>query len=312
MPIEIDLDAYYGFDAGSGSGIPTEDVWEEYFKHLLLDGVLAGEPAGTTPGTTELQVYADSTGMQVKVRIGRGLMKGHVGWTTSEKTLTVPTAHATLARIDAVVQRLDRTNNKMRLQLIQGTASVSPAVPSITQNATIHDEMLAEVDVAAATSTIAAAAVRDKRRWAIPDTRGLPTVRVARTTDLTGITTGSETAVTWEAATYQTGGAWWSASLPTRVYVPRPGLYRATGRIRWDANASGIRQVSLRRNGTETFALNFSPAATVEVVQECSDEVVCAAGDYLELTGLQTSGSNRTMELRSYAPRLSVFLVRAA
>lgn len=311
MAATQDLDAYYAFDAGAGSGVPTEDVWEEHFKHVLLDGVMAGEPSGTTPGTTELQVYGDSTGLQVKVRVGRGLMKGHAGWTTAEKTLPIATADATNPRIDAVVLRLDRTNNKMQLVVIDGTPAVSPSPPSITQTSVIHDELLAYVNVAAGAVTISSANVTDKRRWAIPDARGWPTAKLVRTADLTGIASGVDTAVAFEAAPYLTGGFAWSASDATKLYVPRAGLYRFTGRVRWAVAGAGARQATLQRNGTDPFGLTLlTVSSTAEYVLEVNGDVVCATNDYVQLLAFQTSGTAVTLEFRSYAPQLHGLLLR--
>lgn len=311
---DTDFDAYYAFDAGAGSGVPTEDVWEETFKHVLLDGVLAGEPSGTTPGTTELQPYGDSTGLQVKIRVGRALMKGHIGWITAEKTLAVATADATNPRIDNLVIRLDRTNNTIQLGTVAGTAAASPVAPSLTQSSVVHEEKLAEIDVAAGATTIAAADVRDMRRWAIPDSRGLPSVRATRGTNQTGIATFTDTLVTWSTTSYQTGGVWLRSATPTRLYAPRPGLYSVVFRAVWDNNTNGQRQLALNRAGTVShrFALvSTSVGASGDLAHEVSGRVVMADGDYLEAYVFQTSGADRTLTLTSYGPALEADLIRA-
>lgn len=313
MPAELDLDAYRAFDSGAGAGIPAESDWEALFRHLLLPGVAAGEPFGTTPHTTEFQVYADSSGRQVKVRLGRALLYGHPGWTTAEKTLALDTADATNPRIDLVVLRLDRVANKVILAAKTGTPAATPAAPGLTQtDLGVFEIPLGEVDVAAGATTIAAAAVRDRRQWAIPDTRGLPTIRATRTTDQAAVASGADTAVVFGLLTYQTG-PWFRTAEPTKLYLPRRGLYRVTGRVRWQANASGFRQVGVRLNGTTFVALQLGPALNgAENVVEASGHVLStASGDYIELMALQTSGSALSLELRSYAPVLEAEFLRA-
>lgn len=312
MPTEVDLDAYYAFD---NSGIPTEDVWESLFKHLALPGVLAGEPFGTTPHTTEFQVYADSSGRQVKVRIGRAMLFGHPGSNTSEKVVAIDTADATNPRIDLVVLRLDRSANEIILAVKVGTPAVTPAVPGLTQTSDgVYEIALAEVDVAAGATNLAAATVRDRRRWAIPDNRGLPTIRATRTADQSGVAShaSNPTAVVFQSLTYQTG-PWFKTAEPTKLYLPRRGLYRFTGRIRWSANATGFRQVSVRANGATDVGVRIEPALSgAENIVETSGHYLSTAdGDYLELLGVQASGSTLVYELRAYAPVLEAELLRA-
>ena len=82
----------YPFD-----GVPmAEAEWTFLFRHMLGDGVLAGE-------MNQLDVFADSTGMQVKVRTGRAFIRGHFYENDAETALSIATANATNPRIDRVV-----------------------------------------------------------------------------------------------------------------------------------------------------------------------------------------------------------------
>lgn len=151
---------YAPFDDGAGSSL-TEDGWRAMMRYQIQTGVLRNID-------NELMVYGDSTGMQVKVKTGQCVITGHWGQVSSEATLTIAAAHATLARRDLVVARADFTNNLIELDVITGTAAASPVVPVLTRNTAVYEIPLAVVQVDAAVVTIAAAKVLDARQWGGP------------------------------------------------------------------------------------------------------------------------------------------------
>lgn len=112
---------------------------------------------------SEMLVFADSSGMQIKVSTGEVLIEGHWGQVSAQKTLVIAAAHATLARRDRVVARCDFVNNVIELDVVTGTAAATPTAPSITRNSSVWELSLAEVQVGAAVSTIAAGNVTDTR-----------------------------------------------------------------------------------------------------------------------------------------------------
>ncbi len=140
-------------------GRAVNDVqWELMSAGFSTDGII-GSPADTPV------IYADSTGMQVKVRANRyGLVKGH-GWTsgTSEYTKAVTANASGQTRIDLVVLRLNRTDQTTTVQVKAGTAG-SGVPPTPTQDASsggtgTYEVPLARVTVASGVSTITAANV---------------------------------------------------------------------------------------------------------------------------------------------------------
>lgn len=153
MPTSLDL--YLPFDAGAGANV-TEDNWRKMARHWLGSGVLSNED-------NELQVYGDSSGMQVKVKIGKGMIRGHYGETTVEKILPIAANASGNPRIDRVVLRGDFVNNRLEVDIIQGTPAASPAAPAVTQNTSIWEQSLAQVAVANGAVTIAAGNVTDER-----------------------------------------------------------------------------------------------------------------------------------------------------
>ena len=156
----VTFDQYAPFDAGPGANA-MESQWRAMMRYQVQNGVLRNVG-------NELSVYGDSTGMQVKVRTGQVVVTGHWGAQDAEDTLTIAAAHATLARRDLVVARVDYTNNLLELDVITGTAAATPIVPSLTRNTTVWEIPLAVVQVDAAAVTIAANKVFDARQWGGP------------------------------------------------------------------------------------------------------------------------------------------------
>ena len=146
------LDVYAPFDSGAGANV-TEDTWRLFMKNNQGgSGVLRGV-------LNDFTVFADSTGMQVKVQSGECWIQGHWGQKNSTVTLPIAAAHATLARKDRVILRASFTNNRIELDVLTGTAAASPTLPSLTQNSSMWETSLAQVDIPATDTSIDAAQV---------------------------------------------------------------------------------------------------------------------------------------------------------
>lgn len=151
--MSVICDVFHPFDAGAGSNV-LEDRWRDMARHWLRSGPIQGELNG-------FEVYADSTGMQVKVKTGKAWIAGHYTSNAAEKTL--PIATYVSARYDLVILRADFTNNRCELEVLQGSGGVS--VPALTQNTTIWEIALALIVVDTG-ATIAAGKVGDWRQYA--------------------------------------------------------------------------------------------------------------------------------------------------
>lgn len=156
----IDADAYYPFASGAGQ-ISTVAQWEDYAGDLLRDGVILA-------AANEHAVFADSTGMQVKVPTGRVCIRGHRGVLTSQKTLGISANGSGNNRVDRVVARLDVTNSKVVYDVLTGTPSGTPVAPALTQTSTTWEVALAQVSVPPSDTTIDASQVTDERTFAFP------------------------------------------------------------------------------------------------------------------------------------------------
>ncbi len=148
---------FYPFDAGPGANV-TEDQWREMARHWLSTGVVAGE-------RENLRVFADSSGLLVKVRPGVAYVRGHFYDSDAEEVLPISEADPANPRRDRVVLRADFVANTIVLAVLQGAPATTPAPPVLTQSTSRWETPVAIVDVPAGAATIAAANVVDERRY---------------------------------------------------------------------------------------------------------------------------------------------------
>lgn len=106
---------------------------------------------------------ADGSALAVVVATGGAWIEGFYYETDAPLTVTLSAAHATLARIDRIVVRLDRTANTIVVDKLTGTAASSPSAPALTQTDTLWEMVLADVAVPAAAGVVTAGNVTDRR-----------------------------------------------------------------------------------------------------------------------------------------------------
>lgn len=139
--------------------IDTSETQFSQWARNIGEGVKTG-------ALNELEVFADSTGMQVKVKSGQALVRGHYYQSTAEEILTVTAADLTNPRIDTVVLELDPSANSIVLKVIAGSPAPSPSPePLVQTDAGVYQIKLGEVLVDAAATTIAAGKVTDSRGY---------------------------------------------------------------------------------------------------------------------------------------------------
>lgn len=137
------------------------DVYEAQWTLMMRQAAICN---GYVPTQyDELLVYADSTGMQVKIMTGCCWIMGHFYRNDAEETLAVAASDPTNPRWDNVVARLDWTNNLISIAVVTGAAQAVPDPPAVTQSASIHEIKLAQIYVPPTVSTIASNSVRDTR-----------------------------------------------------------------------------------------------------------------------------------------------------
>jgi hypothetical protein len=144
----------YPFD----STAVTETDYSRLFREFQSTGVADGV------GGTGLSVFADGTGMTVKVNSGFAIVRGHAIYSTATEVLTIG-ASSTSARVDRVVLRLDPAANSIVLAVKAGTAG-STTPPTLTQTDTgIYEFSLARITVGANVTSISAASVQGERKF---------------------------------------------------------------------------------------------------------------------------------------------------
>lgn len=137
--------------------IDTSETQFSLWARNLGQGVINGREL-------ELEPFADGSGMNVKVKSGDALVRGHYYANTVQETLNIAASDPSLPRKDAVVLRLDPTANNTLLTVITGTPDASPSLPALTQtDSGIYDLLIAEVNVDAGAVVVGVSDVVDQR-----------------------------------------------------------------------------------------------------------------------------------------------------
>lgn len=290
---------YGPFDAGTGAN-RTESWWRDYARHFLTDGVLNGEQ-------NELEVFGDSTGLQVKVRTGRVFIRSHWAKLTSQTTLAIDSNSSGNPRIDRVVARVDASNNIVELDVLKGTPAGSPVAPTVATGASdIWEVSLAQVAVANSASTIASTDVTDERTYAMPGGSPNLATRVYRATalacandTLTDLSLGT---LDW---TDLPGRFHSTSTNPDRLLAPFTGRYALHVAVEFDSNSTGWRLITALKNGTTDVA----PPAAVSAINGRATpvflnvpEIQLVAGDYVRLRVRQNSGGSLNVLGTSSSP----------
>lgn len=105
------------------------------------------------------------------------------------------------------------------------------------------------------------------------------------------------TALALDSETYDTDTIHDNATNNSRLTCKTAGKYRITGHLFWAANATGLRDLSIRLNGTTYIAeVNQTPVSGTETAQNVTTTYNLAVNDYVELIGYQSSGGVLVVE----------------
>ena len=128
-----------------------------YFSLFVGNGVFLNP-------TTSLQVSSQPTpNMSIKVALGSGWINGYFITVTSPETLTIPTAHGSLPRIDSILMRLDLGTRQIQLVVSPGTAASAPQPNSLIRTGNYYDLELAQITVPAGATSITQSSIKDMR-----------------------------------------------------------------------------------------------------------------------------------------------------
>ena len=130
--------------------------WAAYFAAFVGNGIVLRTSAA-------LSVYADGGSMSVTLGTGSALINGYRYENTAELSITLPTAHASLNRYDAIMIRWNRSLRAINAYVVSGTASASPVAEAPARTADIYELCVAVVYVAAGSTSVMQSAITDKR-----------------------------------------------------------------------------------------------------------------------------------------------------
>lgn len=152
--------SHYGpFPSGAGASLGIDEYADYLGPMLQGDGVNT-----TTYGDATLQVYADNSGLQVRVRPGSAMIRGGMYALDDPATLTIQPNSSTSQRIDRVVLTHNRTSNLIIPTVIVGTPGAG--APALNQTVGgVWQFPLAQVTVAPNAGGIAPGDVADDRQY---------------------------------------------------------------------------------------------------------------------------------------------------
>lgn len=132
------------------------DFLRKIYANYFTDGIFY-KP------TTAFQVQA-GTGMTVTVAAGAANIQGAIAIEDTTRELTIQ-ASETSDRIDTVVLRLNLAldSRSIDLYIVKGAAATTPSAPALTRNSTVWELGLANLYIAANTSTITTQRITDTR-----------------------------------------------------------------------------------------------------------------------------------------------------
>ena len=146
--------------------------------------------------------------------------------------------------------------------------------------------------------------VRDNTKWLGTDK---PHARVRNSANISHTSSGSYQALTFNSERVDVGAMHDTVTNTSRLTVPSggAGLFLIGGCIEFAANATGLRGVQIRLNGSTIIAIQEAPSVGAGSAHPIAVTTAyqLADGDYLELMGKQSSGGSLNMlATTNYSP----------
>ena len=140
----------------------SADDMNKPYSRLIADGVFAANNG--TP-SSDLQVTASGSGMNISVLKGQGIFSKKWFENTSSVLITVPENTARYSRIDSVLVQIDRRTSGRAGYIVYrtGTPAATPEPPAINQVSGVIEYRIANVAVEAAATSISQADITDLR-----------------------------------------------------------------------------------------------------------------------------------------------------
>lgn len=120
-------------------------------------------------------------------------------------------------------------------------------------------------------------------------------------TSAISIVTATNTALTFDSETYDTDGMHSTSANTGRLTCVHAGNYHIWGNVEFASNATGVREVFIRRNGADVLAVLLVPACNGAVtVLAVATDFLLSVGDYVELLVFQNSGGNLNVDAANF------------
>lgn len=288
--IPNDADAFHTHQAG-----PDSVDFAILAAAMKGDGVLTGL-AVTAQGTPDMTV-AVAAGW---IAVGGVLAQASAG------NVNISAADATNPRFDLI--SVDNTGGK---NVTAGTPAATPVFPAIPADSVV----IAVVYVPANDTDIESDHIVDKRCFV---TGAGISSRVYRN-GTQSITTGAFPTCAYDAEDYDNLKCHDNATNNDRLIAPVAGNYRVTAQVHWQSNATGKRQIFIRRSGDSMVpaALQLNPDDALDMQMAVSGDLHLDAGQYVEIVVSQNSGTTLTIgtasspQLNQHAESASLTLLRA-
>lgn len=133
--------------------------------------------------------------------------------------------------------------------------------------------------------------------------------RVYNSGDFSHNSSGSWLAVTFDSERWDKEGNHEGVTNPSRITIVTGGLYVITGHASFAANATGMRSIAIRLNGTTYIAMQHIPSVGASLTSVLSVHTIYALAedDYIELMAYQDSGGTLAIKAAgNYSPELSI------
>jgi len=143
----------------------------------------------------------------------------------------------------------------------------------------------------------------------------LPAARVYNSANQSIPGNAAFTTLTFNTERFDTAGLHRTDLDASRITAPTAGLYELTINISWETNATGARELNLRKNGVDIVARDVvKPTdAPNSTEQSITTLVSLAAGDYVEVVLRQNSGAAlNIVAAPQWSPEFSAIRLSAA
>jgi hypothetical protein len=120
------------------------------------------------------------------------------------------------------------------------------------------------------------------------------------------IPNGAATAVLLDTEQVDTDGIHSTAVNTSRMTIVTPGRYRCIAQASFTSNATGRREVQLTRNGSLIAIQRLPTVSGSNTNIQVTNEILCVAGDYIEMVVEQNSGGALNMNTGSNGTYLHV------